>query len=183
MRKVSILIVVGIVLGASLSLELHGVAGWREFRFKADPFERRASIAAVKASIRQYNKASAGIYATGGLRDELAVIPASALVKRRLFQDVNKLMADGAIMVFDRDKDEVERVTFNNRKFAIAEGREVWAVSLQQAASRKPIFNIKASDVRVRYHLRLEAGVWVVHAVEVFPPDEPIPPMNTEPAL
>jgi len=57
----------------------------------------------IRKTIRNYNAAVSGIYATNGdATDELAVIPATRYEKRRIYKDVNTLKADGVLVAFDR---------------------------------------------------------------------------------
>jgi hypothetical protein len=144
---------------------------------------RGADERRISAAIHQYNSASAGIYLSGGLKDELNIIPALQLQKRRLFQDVNLLKGDGIVMVFDRDEEKVTRVTFVNPQFALAESEENWAVALKSATTFAPSSNVKGCRVRVRYQMRRARGQWVVDAAEVFPRNETIPEPNVAPVL
>lgn len=144
---------------------------------------RSGETARIGLAIKQYNKASAGIYATGGLLDELNVIPAAPLLKRALFQDINILRDNGHLMVFDLDSQKVERVDFINRGFALAVTKEVWGVTVQDFYTRKWITTIKGSEVRARYQLRKEKGQWIVHQLEVFPAKWEVPAPNVKPLL
>jgi hypothetical protein len=149
---------------------------------------REAERDRIAASIRQYNRNSASFYSSGGLLAGLDEIPASPYVKRRLFKDITMLKGDGLVMVFDRDRVEVTDIEFINREYAVARTRELWAVGLQDMATRKPVFSVKASRVRARYVLHREdfpgmGETWVVYEVDVYPEDEPVPPLATEPAL
>jgi hypothetical protein len=149
---------------------------------------REAERERIAASIRQYNRNSASFYSSGGLLAGLDEIPASPYLKRRLFKDITMLKGDGLVMVFDRDRVEVTDIEFINREYAVARTRELWAVGLQDMATRKPVFSVKASRVRARYVLHREdfpgmGETWVVYEVDVYPEDEPVPPLATEPAL
>jgi hypothetical protein len=138
--------------------------------------------AGVSESVRLYNKLSASFYNTGGYVEGLDEIPAAPLVKRRLFKDINMLKSDGLLMVFDRDRVEESGISFRNRTAAIAETEETWLVSLQEIETRKPVFNVKASQVRVRYLLEKrpfprqeDDEKWIVREVDVYPLNEEIP--------
>jgi hypothetical protein len=149
---------------------------------------REAERELIAASIRQYNINSASFYSSGGFLAGLDEIPASPYLKRRLFKDITMLKGDGLVMVFDRDRVEVGDIAFLNRDYAVAETHEVWAVGLQDMATRKPIMSVKASSVRARYVLHREdfpglGETWVIYEVDVYPQDEPVPPLITEPAL
>lgn len=144
---------------------------------------------AIATSIDQYNKNSAGFYATAGeAREGLAVIPASQLQKRRLFQDINMLKGEGLAMVFDMDSMQIMSTRLLNRTTAVARTKEVWAVALQDIRTRRPVFNVKAVEVEVRYLLHDERGplgrrTWIIHEVDVYPKGEAVPELNIRRAL
>ncbi|MHB8845684.1 MAG: hypothetical protein ACYC7L_13175 [Nitrospirota bacterium] len=140
-------------------------------------------------SITQYNKNSAGFYTTAGeAREGLAVIPASKLLRRRLFQDINMLKREGLVMVFDLDSQKITSTRLLNRNTALAQTEEVWAVALQEVQTRRSVFSVKASTVSVRYLLHFEPGqtgdpMWIVYEADVYPKGEPVPDLNVQRAL
>ncbi len=144
---------------------------------------REKELARIQQTIRQYNKASAGVYDTAGVKEELNVMPAAPLLKRALFQDINILRNNGQLMVFDLDSQKVEKVDFITKDFVLAVTREVWGVVVQDYYTRKRLTNVKATEVKARYHLRRENKQWIVHDVEVFPAAADIPEPNFKPAL
>lgn len=138
----------------------------------------------VRKAVREYNAATSGIYSTSGLAiQELDVIPASDVEKRRIYKDVNLLRTDGLLVVFDRDKETIESVEFLNRQRVTVVSSETWVLKMQDFATRRALTNLKGSQVRCRYHLWRIKGRWLVDQVEVFPVDEKMPPLNIKPAL
>src|SRR5574337_86155 len=68
---------------------------------------------AIERTISQYNKNSAGFYATSGeVLGGLNVIHATQLIKRRLFQDINMLKRDNVLLIFDLDSQKITDVRF-----------------------------------------------------------------------
>ena len=150
--------------------------------------DRQEEIASIKAAVEQYNTNSAGFYNSAGLLAGLEEIPAAPLLKRRLFKDINMLKGEGLVVVFDKDAVEVTDVLFDNRDFAEVRTIEVWAISLQDRRTRKPVFNVKALEINVRYlfykgRLRDEEKRWIVYEVDVYPEDEEVPELNIKPAI
>jgi len=151
--------------------------------------EEQRAIDDIIMSIKQYNKNSAGFYSTAGDSLEgLAVIPASQLLKRRLFQDINMLKRDGLVMVFDLDSQKVKHSRLLNRTTATATTEEVWAIALQDVQTRKPLSNVKAITVSVRYLLHYELNstgnaTWVIYEADVYPKGETVPDLNIERVL
>lgn len=152
-------------------------------------FDERNEREAVNKAILQYNTNCAAFYSSGGLLAGLEEIPAAPLIKRRLFKDINVLKSDGLVMVFDKDQLEVKSVVFHTADVASAETFEVWAVALQEIDTRKPVFNLKAVEVKVRYVLHKEPFPpggerrWIIYRVDVYPKAERIPDLTVIPAL
>jgi hypothetical protein len=141
-------------------------------------------IEQIRKAVRTYNSSTQGVYATAGLAvDELAVIPATGQEKRRIYKDVNMLRTANLMVVFDKDKEVVEQVSFLDRTRAVAVTDEVWVLVLQEFTTRRKITNLKASQIRCRYHLLHYDGTWSVARVEVFPAEEALPSLNYRPAL
>lgn len=146
-------------------------------------------IESVRTAVSQYNKNTAGFYASGGMsRAGLDVITASQMLKRRIFQDINMLKRDGLLMIFDQDRDEITDISFLDRNTAVVKSKEVWALVLQDAATREPVSNIKAGALRVRYLLHREPyaarkHAWVVYEADVYGAADAIPELNMKPVL
>jgi hypothetical protein len=162
--------------------------GIENARFYLGLYDREQEIEAIHRAVLDYNKYSSSFYNTGGYLEGLGDIPAAPLVKRRHFQDINILKGDGLVMVFDRDRLETKNIFFIDRKLAVAETEEVWAISLQEFDSRKPVFNAKALTIRARYLFRKEKNQadgyrWIAHEVDVYPEDEHVPALNLKPVL
>jgi hypothetical protein len=156
------------------------------FRFFTYLDDREARVESVKAAVRQYNRVSASFYNSAGSLAGLNEMPAAPLLKRRFFKDINMLKREGKVMVFDRDHTEVRRIYFINRDLAVAEAEEVWAIAMQDAATRMPLFNLKAVEVKVRYLFHKEqflqkGKIWVAHEADVYPKDEKVPELNITP--
>ncbi len=177
-----------ILLGLILAFVSAGHGAFANFMFSLGLYDSASKEAAVEESVRRYNGVSARFYSAGGELEGLATIPATPLLKRRLFKDITMLRGDGLVMVFDLDRMAVEHVEFPNRIEAVAHTSEVWAVALQDFDTREPVLNVKAIEVSVRYHLyRVPYGGgperWVVYDVDVYPRGADIPPFERGPAL
>ncbi len=171
-----------------LSIVSNDKDGLQNARFSLGLYDGKAETRAVEETIKEYIKNSAGLYNTGGFVDILEEIPAVPMIKRRIMKDINMLKGDGLIMVFDKDDADVTHLEVNNRMFAEARTREVWAVVLQDAVTRAPVFNIKAIAVNARYllykgSLRGEEERWIVYHVDVYPEGEDIPALNMKPVI
>ena len=143
---------------------------------------------AVEEAVVQYNKLASSFYNTAGYMVGLEDIPATQLLKRRIFKDINMLKGDGLVLVFDRDSLQVKKIDFSSRNVALAETEEVWAVAFQALDTRKPVFDVKATEMTVRYLLHREQFLdkgkrWIVYEVDVYPKGEPVPERNVKPAL
>lgn len=181
--------ITAILLAAIISFLSNGPGAWSNMLFRLNLNDKEVERAAVKASVKQYNINSAGFYNTGGdVLAGLAEIPAGQMLKRRHFKDINMLKEDGFLMVFDRDRVEVTRVYFPRRDIAIAETSEVWAVVLQEFESRKPVFNVKAVEVKARYRFHKETFLkqglkWIAQNVDVYPFGDDVPELNIKTVL
>jgi len=152
-------------------------------RFNLHLYDDRRETDSISAAIMQYNKNSASFYNSAGFLAGLEEIPTTPLLKRRLFKDINMLKGDGLVMVFDKDRVTIRRVYLRNRLYSVAETEEVWAISLQDVRTRQPLFNLKASQVKVRYQLYKDKGRWMIFDVDVYPVDEAIPAVDIKRAL
>lgn len=187
--KIIKVIIISALVALGLSYFHNGRVARENMKFKLGLYDREAEENDIGAAIKQYNLNSAGFYNTAGdVLDGLALIPASRLLKRRHFKDINMLKGEGLVMIFDRDRVEVKRIYFPKRSIAIAETTEVWAVNLQKVENREPVSNVKAIDVKVRYAFHKEPysnqGMkWIAQNVDVYPMDEEIPEIDVKPAL
>jgi hypothetical protein len=146
--KSIILIALAVIAGLSASFFINRDEEILNLRYRLNLYDRAKETADIEKAVELYNKYSASFYNTAGYIEGLSEIPAAPLVKRRLFKDINMLKGDGFIMVFDKDKIEVKKISFLNREAAAAETDEVWMVSLQDIDTRKPVYNVKASNER-----------------------------------
>jgi len=145
---------------------------------------RKADAAQLQQLVRRYNAATQGSYATAGLAvDELAVIPAFPVEKRRIYKDINLLRVSGKMVVFDKDKVTIDKVKFVGRDEAFVTSSELWVLVLQDFATRRKLTNLKASQIQCRYHFLRHEGAWKVERMEVFPGEEKLPPLNVRPVL
>ena len=180
--------VIGFLAALSISF-INNIDGAVEnFKFFVYMNDREAEVESVKAAVEKYNRVSASFYNSAGSLAGLNEMPAVPLLKRRFFKDINMLKRDGMVMVFDRDNTEIKRTYFINRDLAVAESEEVWAIALQDVATRRPVFGLKAVEVRVRYLFHkeqfLEQGkIWVAHEADVYPKGEEIPELNVNPVI
>lgn len=186
MKKVS-LIISAFFLALLLSAAVNRPIATSALKFNLG-LDMKGEIEEIEGAIKQYNINSASFYNTAGLLAGLEEIPAAPLLKRRLFKDINMLKRDGLVLVFDRDRHDIEKVEFIRADLAVVEADEVWAVNLQEAESRKPVSSIKASHVKVRYILKKEPfynrGImWVIYDADLYPPDEEVSQLNRQSVL
>ena len=176
-------------LAALLLAAFQGRTAFENLKFHIGLFDKKGETEAVKAAVREYNGIGAAFYSTAADAIQgLDYIPASRLLKRRFFLDINQLKTEGLLMVFDRDREAVTNVSFLNRELAVVETEEVWAIALQKARTREMVFNVKAYESRGRYLLHKEEynkmnDIWVVYQIDVYPKNEDIPKLDFEPAL
>ena len=136
---------------------------------------RGGEQALIADTIKQFNKLYASFYDTGGSLNGLNDFPAANLVKRRIFQDIAEFSKKNELLVHDRDETKLLSITFIDAMSAEARTSETWFLSLQDAATRKPLSGVKSNQVKVRYLLKRGGGVWRVVEFEVFGKDDPIP--------
>jgi hypothetical protein len=181
-------IVSALLCGLVMAFASAGQESVEEAAFHAGFATMNAERAEVEDTIRTYNGISARFYATGGKLEGLDLIPAAPLVKRRLFKDISMLKGDGLVMVFDLDRMSFDKVKLLKPIEAEAVTDEVWAVSIQEFETRKPVFNVKAVEVQARYLLYrvpFAGGPerWVVYDVDVYPQGMDIPVLERRPAF
>ncbi|MCK5602247.1 hypothetical protein KAR91_10270 [Candidatus Pacearchaeota archaeon] len=183
-------LITALLLVSIISFLNNGKGAWDNLMFRLNLYDYEGEVSKVRSAIKQYNINSAQFYNTAGDdKSGLPFIPAAPLLKRRLFKDINMLSGDGLLVVFDRDRDEFIRAYFPRKDLAVAESREVWAMVLQDADTRKPRTTVKAISVKVRYIFKKEPYsnqglTWVVYEADVYPDDEKeIPPLNIESVL
>lgn len=186
MRTYSIITALALLFSLVFSVIENGRSATSNFLFHLNVWNQKGAREDIAVSITQYNKNSGGFYNTAGESLEgLAVIPASQLQKRKFFQDINMLKRDGLVMVFDLDRQTIERIYFVNRNTAVAVSEEVWAVALQDLESRRPLSNVKAASVKVRYLMHYEPALsgkmtWIVQEADVYPHGERVPELNMQ---
>lgn len=175
-------LILSLILAVTLSFANNKEDAFDNLLFHLN-LNKKGERSAIEAAVMQYNKNSASFYNTGGFLAGLDEIPAAPLLKRRLFKDINMLKGDGLVMVFDKDSITVRKVYFKNKDFGVAETDEVWAVALQDIKTRKPVFNVKAVEVKGRYVFIKEKSRWLAYEADVYPKGENVPEFNIKPAL
>jgi len=101
-------------------------------------------------------------------------------VKRRIFQEINEWSKKNQVIVYDKDKFEIETINMLSPVTAFAVAREVWFLSVQDRTTRKHLSQSKANPIRVRYLMKKVNGSWGVLEYEVFSKKDDIPEMNRE---
>ena len=135
---------------------------------------RSSETELIRRTIKQYNSATSGFYASGGYLAEFAILPADNLIKRKHYQNIVQLNRDGVVLVFDQDKTVSQKIHFYNRNQACVIATEQWAMAFQDTQTRKKLSNVKGTRLVVRYMMRREQGKWIVSDVEVFPGTEQV---------
>lgn len=138
----------------------------------------------IEEAVDWFNSTAAGLYNTSGLREEVYLMPARKIIRRKLFQDVQKLNGQGLANVFDKEKLTFASVQYLGKRDVIVLTDETWVTMIQQYGTRRPLSPVSASILKVRYHLsRTPEGGWSVQDYDLFHPDEDIPPLNRWEAL
>lgn len=143
-----------------------------------------ADRTAIEGAINWFNSTAAGLYNTSGLREEVYHMPARKFLRRKLFQDVQKLNGQGLANVFDKDRVSFDSIEYLGKRDVLVLTSETWTTMIQEYGTRRPLAPVSAFPLKVRYHLsRTPEGGWSVQDYDLFHPDENIPPLNRWEAL
>lgn len=151
------------------------------FRFHLGLFDTAEEEKAIESTLKLFNRNFATLFNTGGVQSSaLNQIPAANLIKRRIVQEIGNWAKDNRLIVYDRDVFEMESIDFLSPGRAVAVAYEVWFLNVQKRDKRHEKSGVKASPIRVRYHLARAGDSWRVIEFEVFGKDDSVPPLNIE---
>jgi hypothetical protein len=169
----------GIILALFVSFFSHS-EGIQNLIFRLGMYDASMDKKAIEETLNLFNKHFATFFNTGGNLTGLNEFPAENMIKRRIFQEINKWTKNNQLIVYDKDVFEIESVDFLDPDRAIVVAQEVWFLSIQEKKSRKPLSAVKASPLRIRYFMKKTDGSWSVVEYEVFADTDKISPMRME---
>lgn len=148
----------------------------RDVLVSMSPLQKKAMEKEIRETLRLYNKIYASFYVTGGGLEGLNEFPASNMIKRRVFQDINDLKAKGLILMHDLDRLSVMDVVFHGGGRAVALTEENWVLGYRDADTMKLRGAVMANPVKVRYYLEYGDNRWMVEHYEIYSMGETPPP-------
>lgn len=134
---------------------------------------------AIEDTLKLFNRHFATFFNTGGRLEGLNEFPAANLIKRRIFQDINKWNKENSVLVYDKDLFEIISLEILAPIRAVAVAKEVWFLNVKDRETRKNLSAVKANPIKIRYILKKIDGSWRVIEYEVFGKDDDIPPLIT----
>jgi len=179
MRKYFFVLLSGFVL-AVIAVMTVTPGSWSHYRLMTRQFNYEGETAEVLASLRLFSATYASFYMTGGSTDGLNTFPAEQMVKRRIFMDISNYMAQGTILVTDRDDTRLREISFLTPTRAVTVTDEDWYFLYRDAKTRRSLSTRKFNPLTVRYYLKKEWGKWIVLDYDVFDQGETLPPAPVE---
>jgi len=134
----------------------------------------------LEQTILQFNRNYATFFDTGGLMIGLNEFPATDLVKRRIFHDINLWKANGLWLIHDKQALEISGIAMPSPDRAIVDTRELWQIWPKVEESGQKGRGSKTVAIRVRYFLYRDARQWVVWDFKVFAQEDEMPPVERE---
>lgn len=169
----------GMLLALMVSLFSHS-EGLQNFKFQLGMYDEAIDEKAIAETLKLFNKHFATFFNTGGNLAGLNEFPAANMIKRRIFQEINKWTKDNQIIVYDKDVFEIETIDLLDPVSAVVLVKEVWFLSIQERETRKHLSPVKANPLRVRYFMKKTDGSWRVVEFEVFAGTDDITPVRIE---
>jgi hypothetical protein len=146
-----------------------------QYRFADDG----AIEADLEKAVQEFNRLFATFYDTGGDTQSLNEFPATNLVKRRVFQDIDTWKKSDKWYIHDLHKHEFLRVGILSPGRAFVETRELWHLWERDTETSEKS-NYKINPIKVRYYLGIERGRWTVLEYEVYGLEDEFPELTTE---
>ena len=179
MKKVILSVLAGIILSVAVSFFSHKNS-LENLGFHLGLYNIAGEEKAIEETLKLFNKHFGTFFNTGGKLEGLSEFPASNLIKRRIFQEINEWTKKNQILVYDKDSFKIEEITLFNSATAIAVAKEVWFLNVQERDTRKKISPVKANPIRVRYVIKKLEGMWRVVEYEVFSNENDIPALTKD---
>lgn len=130
----------------------------------ADPPLSDAEEAAIQGALVDFQRIYQDFFATGGAPALIDAFPATREVKHHLFRDIGFVRDAGLVLVQDLATATLVETRRTGGDTAEALVYEEWNHVFQRASDRVPVSTVKGLGQGFRYHLRREAGRWVVTA-------------------
>ncbi len=143
--------------------------------FRLGLYDRAAVKQNIELTLRQFNRDFATLFNVAGPRAVLGAIQADNLIKRRIIQEVTFWDGKNMVMVYDKDTFNIEKIELPRPDRAIVVAREIWYISAQDAATRRPVSTLKRNPERIRYLMRMVGGKWQIMEFEVYGENDSIP--------
>ena len=179
MKKIIISGAAGIILAFAVSLFSHE-QGLRNLGFHLGMYDREKVEKELGDTLKLFNRNFATFFNTGGNLTGLNEFPADNMIKRRIFQEINKWSKEKQLIVYDKDSFDIERIDLPDPGSAVVLAREVWFLSVQEKETRKTLSAVKANSLRVRYIMKKIDSSWRVVEYEVFADEDEVPPMRMD---
>ncbi len=135
---------------------------------------------ALEATILQFNRNYATFFDTGGLTIGLSEFPATDLVKRRIFHDINIWRAAGLWLIHDKQALEITEAVALSPERAIVDTREFWQIWPKNAETGTKGRGSKSAKIKTRYFLYRDEGTWKVWDYIVYDESDVMPPVERE---
>ena len=177
MRAALISVAVGVALALLVSFFTHDGAA-HNFGVRLGLQGRQAQETEIRDTIALFNKHYSLFFSTGGSTEWLNEFPASNLVKRRIFQEIDMLGKDDVVAVYDKDLVAVESVRFFNPSSASVVTTEAWFIGTRKAAGRARLPGFGKRFLRSRYLLIKTDRGWRVADFEVFSTEDEVPQLS-----
>lgn len=177
MRAALISVTVGVALAISVSFLTHDGAA-HNFGVRLGLQARQAQESEVRKTVALFNRHYALFFSTGGSTEWLNEFPASNLVKRRIFQEIDMLGQDDVVAVYDKDVVKVESVRFMDPSRASVVTTEAWFIGARRAASQNRLPGFGKRFLRSRYLLMKTDRGWRVVDFEVFSAEDNVPQLR-----
>lgn len=178
MKKNIVSLIAGIILAFTVSLFIHK-NGINNLFFHMGVYDMPGEEKAIEDTLKLFNRHFATFFNTGGRLEGLNEFPAANLIKRRIFQDINKWNKENSVLVYDKDLFEIISLEILAPIRAVAVAKEVWFLNVKDRETRKNLSAVKANPIKIRYILKKIDGSWRVIEYEVFGKDDDIPPLIT----
>lgn len=169
--------IAGIILALTVSFFIHENSFYN-LRFHLGLYDRKAEEKAIEDTLKLFNLHFATFFNTGGDLEGLNEFPASNLIKRRIFQEINEWRKNNSLLVYDKDVFNIDSIKIIDPVSAVATTEEVWFLNIQNIETRGYLSPVKANPIKVRYFLKKVDGKWLVIEYEVFGKKDDLPPLN-----
>lgn len=117
----------------------------------------------VADTVEAFNRYYMDVYAAGGSKKMIDLIPASKEMRHRIYKDVGYLDAGGRVLIYDLASLKIEEVRMEYPFLAEAVAVEAWNYAYRDATTRRPLTQAKGMDAAFKYFLKKSGGRWMVY--------------------